>query len=125
MPPDSVYEYRHLIEDRIVLYGAMTEEADMHYTPMGKIAGVKLLAYAIETLLKHNEIKEVPMWVTWLLNFLLMVMTILVFDYYDRWVAKRGPLAKVLDRSSSRALSGSSGWLCSCGWHSCCSACSI
>jgi CHASE2 domain-containing sensor protein len=96
VPPDSVYEYRHLIEDRIVLYGAMTEEADMHYTPMGKIAGVKLLAYAIETLLKHNEIKEVPMWVTWLLNFLLMVMTILVFDYYDRWVAKRGPLAKVL-----------------------------
>ena len=57
---------------------------------------MKLLAYAIETLLKHNEIKEVPMWVTWLLNFLLMVMTILVFDYYDRWVAKRGPLAKVL-----------------------------
>ncbi|MBR1412611.1 MAG: CHASE2 domain-containing protein, partial [Prevotella sp.] len=39
VPYDSILEYRDLIEDHLVLIGAMTEEADMHYTPQGKIAG--------------------------------------------------------------------------------------
>lgn len=96
IPPDSVMEYREWIEDRIVLYGAMTEEVDMHYTPMGKIAGVKLLAYAVETLIKHNEIQEVPLWLTWIINFVILVLTIWVLEGYDWLVAKTGPLARVL-----------------------------
>jgi CHASE2 domain. len=38
---DSINEYRDLIEDHLVLIGAMKEEGDMHYTPQGKIAGVE------------------------------------------------------------------------------------
>ena len=96
VPPDSIMEYRELIEDRIVLFGAMTEEADMHYTPRGKIAGVKLLAYAIETLLKHNEIKEVPLWLTWVISFLVVLIAVVFLECYDRFVAKRSTLTKVV-----------------------------
>lgn len=96
VPPDSIMEYRELIEDRIVLFGAMTEEADMHYTPRGKIAGVKLLAYAIETLLKHNEIKEVPLWLTWVISFLVVLIAVVFLERYDRFVAKRSTLTKVV-----------------------------
>ena len=95
VPPDSIMEYRNLIEDRIVLFGAMTEEADMHYTPLGKIAGVKLLAFAIETLIKHNEVREVPQWLMWLLSFLVLLFSVAVFDAYDRFVARRSPVARV------------------------------
>ena len=44
VPYDSIFENRDLIEDHLVLIGAMKEEGDMHYTPQGKIAGVELLA---------------------------------------------------------------------------------
>ena len=99
VPPDSIEEYRDLIEDHVVLFGAMREEADMHYTPEGKIAGVKLLAYAIETLIKHNEVKEVPLWLNWVICFVVVLFTLTILDIYDRWALKRSPLIKVLCRS--------------------------
>lgn len=99
IPPDSIMEYRHVIEDRVVLFGAMYEENDMHYTPQGKIAGVKLLAYAIETVIKHDEVTEVPTWLTWVICFLVVMLTATITDAYDRWAMKRSPLARVLYRS--------------------------
>ena len=97
--PDSIEECRDLIADHVVLFGAMKEEADMHYTPEGKIAGVKLLAYAIETLIKHNEVQEVPTWLTWVICFLVMLLSTIIMDVYDQWALKRGPLQRVVFRS--------------------------
>lgn len=99
VPPDSIEEYRELIADHVVLFGAMTEEADMHYTPEGKIAGVKLLAYAIETLIKHNEVKEVPTWLTFVICFIIMLISTFIMNSYDSWAQKLSPLKKVIFRS--------------------------
>ena len=97
--PDSIEECRDLIADHVVLFGAMKEEADMHYTPEGKIAGVKLLAYAIETLIKQNEVIEVPSWLTYIICFLVTLFSLIIMDSYEQWALKRIPLKRVVFRS--------------------------
>ena len=89
VPFDSISQNTHLLEDRIVLLGAMREEADMHYTPAGKIAGVKLLAYGVETLVKGNQLKKVSQWLTILISLLIVVLSKVVLDGYDAFAAKR------------------------------------
>lgn len=81
---DSVMVHPELIEDRIVLYGAMGEENDTHYTPVGKMAGVELLAYAIHTLLTQQEVKNVPPVLLALISFLLVLVTQMLQDVYEK-----------------------------------------
>ena len=76
---DSVLMHPELIADRIVLFGAMSEESDMHYTPLGKIPGIVLLAYSIQTLLSQTQIVEVKGWALWFFSFILIMLT-----YWER-----------------------------------------
>lgn len=73
--PDSIALHPEYIKDKLVLFGAMKDEYDMHYTPLGKMAGVELLAYSIETLLEQSEIKKASGWVTVVISFLLVLLT--------------------------------------------------
>ena len=81
---DSVLMHPELITDRIVLFGAMNEEADMHYTPLGKIPGIVLLAYSIQTLLSQNQIVEVKGFILWACSFILIMLT-----YWERVKRKK------------------------------------
>lgn len=56
IPFDKVYENRSKIKDKIVLVGTMTEEQDMHLTPLGKMPGIEIQAYSLLTLLEHKDI---------------------------------------------------------------------
>ena len=87
--PDSLCIHPEWIKDRIVLFGAMKEEADMHYTPLGKMAGVELLAYSVETLLEHSEVKELSGWAIGVMSFLLALLTQVVFSTYKAYAKKR------------------------------------
>lgn len=60
LQPDEVLSHPEWIEGHIVLLGAMYEEADSHWTPAGKIAGVKLLAFAAQTLVDKKEVYHLP-----------------------------------------------------------------
>lgn len=77
LQPDEVLDYPELIEDRIVLLGAMYEDADFHWTPVGKIPGVKLLAYGIQTLLERKEVKTLPSFPLFIISF---CFTLLIFS---------------------------------------------
>lgn len=79
--PDEVSRHPELIEDHVVLFGAVNEFVDMHYTPLGQMAGVKLLAYAVETLIQQNEVRTLPAWVFYPLCFLFVLGM--------RWVEER------------------------------------
>ena len=104
IPFDSIPYYQELIKDRIVLLGSTSEEIDMHYTPLGKMAGVELLAYSIHTLLNHQEIRKLPMFLSILLSFLLVLLTQLLQDAYEKRVDKmKYPLLRTF-MSSSVAL---------------------
>lgn len=71
--PEQVSSHPELIEGQIVLVGAMYEESDRHWTPVGKIAGVELLAYGIQSIIYSNEIKELPF------SLLCVISLIIIF----------------------------------------------
>lgn len=70
---DSVSQYPNLIENRIVLLGATKEEYDMHYTPLGKMSGVELQAYAIDMLVNKENVRTVPTALLFFISILLVL----------------------------------------------------
>ncbi len=87
--PDSVAAHPELIKGRAILFGTMKDEYDMHYTPLGKMPGTQLLAYAIDTVIKRSEVKEVNGWLMALLSFLLVLLTQYSFARYKTFAAGR------------------------------------
>lgn len=85
----DVMMHPELIEDRVVLLGAMREETDMHYTPLGKIAGTELLAYGINTMLKHDDVKVVSGWPMWLISFIVVMLITFVRVQYLEFAKRR------------------------------------
>lgn len=86
--PDSVEAMGDVLRDKVVLFGAMKDEYDMHYTPLGKIAGVELLAYAVDTLINQTEVKGTTEWVMWVVSFLIVLFTEMVFAFYKSRVMR-------------------------------------
>lgn len=76
------------IEGRLVFISSMTDERDMHYTPLGKMSGVMLNAYAIQTLFEKKQIIEPPMWLQVFLSVLLVTLTNLLQLTYLKWTSK-------------------------------------
>jgi hypothetical protein len=74
----------------------MKEEGDMHYTPQGKIAGVELLAYAAETMLMQNEIKTAPEWMTAIISFIIVWISVIWLSWYKQAVGGKKNLILVL-----------------------------
>lgn len=83
--PADIDRHPELIEDHIVLYGSIDEESDKHYTPIGKKAGVQLLAYTIETLINQNEI--IP--VEGLLYYIISFCIVFIFVWVEERVKGR------------------------------------
>lgn len=92
----EVSQHPELIEDRIVLVGAMKEETDMHYTPLGKMPGTEVLGYAIETMLKHNEVKTAPLWIVIIVSFVITLFIVIARICYLDFAKSRGPVLKPL-----------------------------
>ncbi len=72
VPADSIAAYAHLIRSHIVLLGAMHDIRDQHYTPIGKIPGVEILAYAVQTLVQRRLPIEFPLWISLMLTMALV-----------------------------------------------------
>ena len=87
--PDSLLAYQDSIRDHVVLFGAMKDENDMHYTPLGKMAGVELLAYSIETLLRQKEVSVVSGWAYWLITVLIVFLSSVLLSHYKQFFEKR------------------------------------
>lgn len=88
LDPSEILQNRDQIEGRIVLFGTLTEETDMHFTPLGKIAGVELLAYATQSILEKEEIKKFPFWIQIIISVILVILSnILQLTYID-WTTK-------------------------------------
>lgn len=76
VPYDSIMEYKDKIANRIVLLGAMNDDADMHYSPYGRTAGTNIQAYAVQTMLEHKNILEIGL--VW--NILLSIIVLVIID---------------------------------------------
>lgn len=89
VPYDSIADYGEYLTDRIVLFGAWHDDNDMHLTPQGNIAGIKLLAYGIESMVKQTSITDSPWWLTALLSFLIVLFTKYLFDHCEKFARER------------------------------------
>lgn len=81
---DSVKFHPELIEGRTVIYGGLTDQSDMHYTPIGKKSGVEVLAYALNTLYNKETIKQASYPITLLLSFIIVLIVELGQFSYER-----------------------------------------
>ncbi len=89
IPFDKVYENRKLIKGKIVLVGTMTEEQDMHLTPLGKMPGVEIQAYSLLTLLEHKDISYLSTAASIIIGFLLCYVYELLFALVALFVQTR------------------------------------
>lgn len=87
LQPTDILANRDMIEGRIVMFGAMTDEHDMHYTPLGKISGVELLAYATQTLIEEKAIWRLPRLLHILMTIGLVIFSEWMIGSYMRWTA--------------------------------------
>jgi CHASE2 domain-containing sensor protein len=87
--PDSISEYADKIKDKIVLLGTMTDEYDMHMTPMGKMPGVELLAYAGQTLQNRLEVGTFPVWLEVIVSFLMVLLTQILLTKWGDYTSSR------------------------------------
>jgi CHASE2 domain-containing sensor protein len=92
---DEVLDHPELIKDRIVLFGAMYDDSDFHWTPVGKIPGVMLLAYGIQTLLERNEVKTLPSLPLFIISFCL---TLLIFSFQMKYRGYMGSSSNLFVR---------------------------
>ncbi len=85
LQPDEVKAHPELIEGQIVLFGSMYEDADMHWSPLGKIAGVELLAYSIQSLIERTDIKYMPFIPFCIITLLIIFIVQVLQANYLRW----------------------------------------
>ena len=102
---DEVQENKDLIEGHIVLIGALTEEQDMHNSPIGKMSGLELQAYSLLTLLEQKNIQKIPTWVEWLLVFLVCYLLEIAIDIVWQWVKKKDKSAFMVFLKESNLVS--------------------
>ena len=97
---DEIQEKADLIDGHIVLIGTMTEEQDMHMTPLGKMPGIEVLAYSLLTLLEHKDLQELPLWLSILITFVLCYLLEITIDSVPRCVEKSTKIPIVFLRES-------------------------
>lgn len=81
---DSVNGKADIIKDRIVLIGAIGDDTDKHYTPLGKIPGIELQAYSIQTLLQKTNTRSMPIAAVAVLSFLVVLLTAWLQERYGQ-----------------------------------------
>lgn len=94
----QVKDNQDLLADRIVLFGAMHDDVDMHSTPLGKMAGLQTLAYAIQTVVvRENSIREVSGFKLFIYSFLIVMITFILRSRRVQWInSRKGTLARLL-----------------------------
>ena len=85
---NEVLQHASLLKDKLVIFGTVHEEADMHITPIGKMPGAKVLAYSALTCLKHGQVKQMSKVGSIVLAFLLCYL----IAWADYKIAKRHPV---------------------------------
>lgn len=103
IPFDKIYENRALIRNKIVLVGTMTEEQDMHLTPLGKMPGIEIQAYSLLTLLEHKDIVYVSTTTSIIIGFILCYIYELLFSLVAIFIKTRGEKLRIF-LSESRIL---------------------
>lgn len=83
----DVEKYASLLNDKIVLLGTFSNEEDAHFTPLGKMPGMKLQAYSILSYIQNRNIKDMPVWFSLILAFVLCYLS----AWVNYWIPRIWP----------------------------------
>lgn len=89
IPFDKVEENSDQLKDKIVLVGALNEEADNHLTPLGKTSGVEIQAYSVLTLLEHHNVITLGMVCNIVIALLMCYIYELLFEAISVFIRSR------------------------------------
>lgn len=78
-----------LLKDRIVVIGgSYFASGDYHNTPTGVMPGALVLINSIHSLLQYGHLKEPPIWIILLMEFVLIAIVSLIFALTDKFLGK-------------------------------------
>lgn len=83
--PADIASHAELLRDKLVMLGTMSEEADMHITPIGKMSGLKIQAYSVLSCLSHRQVVRMPLAWSIVLAFLLCYLSAFVGYRLIKW----------------------------------------
>ena len=94
----EVMQHKEMLKDKLVLLGAKNEEADMHFSPIGKKSGMEVIAYSILSYLNHDETTKMSEGTSLLLTFILCFIAAWMGYKIERWNSVFFPiLAKIFN----------------------------
>lgn len=67
----DVKAIQDLSDGRMVVLGATDSDEDYHFTPIGRLSGIIIQAYSIDSILNDNTI-VVADWLTWIIGFIIV-----------------------------------------------------
>lgn len=80
--PEDILSNKEYIEGQIVLFGALNDSGDMHWTPVDRIAGIELLAYGVNTILQDKEIQNASIFELCIISFLIVFLVQIIQTRY-------------------------------------------
>lgn len=67
----------------VIIGGSHYDSRDFHRTPIGEMPGSLIIINALHSLLVHDEIDPLPLWVKLLVSGLLIILMSLAFAYFN------------------------------------------
>lgn len=83
----DVKKHSNLLKDRIVLLGTYSDEEDSHFTPLGKMPGMKLQAYSMLSYIQNRNIQDLPVWFSVIVAFIICYFS----SWINYWVPRLWP----------------------------------
>ena len=90
IPYDSIQHYAQYITGHIVMFGGAYESVDVLYTPLGQMHGIKVLCYAMKTMIEMKQQIDCKGILYWLLTILLSYIGVCIIMGYKDTVLKIG-----------------------------------
>lgn len=98
--PDSLRQNADLIRSHIVLLGATADGLDMHFTPIGRMPGLEVLAYAVQTMLNQSNVTLLSSCQTFAFSvFVLWLVQLLQYLCTSYFNSRKGFLSQYIGQS--------------------------
>ena len=110
--PDDIEDAADFLEGKIVLLGGFREERDAHVSPLGKMPGVEIQAYSIDTLM-GKSVRYLPSWINWILAFVLCFLFQVTVEALVKATGQGKRVVPATFLRESRIVPGNTLFLCS------------
>lgn len=87
----DVLKNQKLLKNKIVILGTINEEADTHITPLGKMAGMKIQAFAMLSSMAHHKVYTASS----IISLILAIMVCYLSAWVGAMLIKKRPYSSI------------------------------